>query len=70
MGECTKQHCAHRRRLTFRVVVEPEDGAGNIDDILDFAVEAVSDTIASEGWSVISTEEPTVSNRGTHGEVL
>lgn len=43
--------CTHRRRLTFRTIISPEDSATSLDDLIEFIDAAIEDTIASEGWS-------------------
>ncbi len=53
-----------QRVLEIRVMVEAEDGAQSLGDVIDWVETAVVETISSEGWSVV--EDVQTSSRPTY----
>ncbi len=52
-----------KRRITFRVdVVADDHDAIPLDDVAQFAVDSLIDTISSEGWEIVELPTPKISS--------
>ncbi len=46
-------NCTHVRMITYKVLVEPEDGAQDISNLVNIGCDALIDAIVPEGWTII-----------------